>query len=228
MRPVMAFVDERALARSYKTGDVVQKTGLRDLLPAPYLGRVLFSNTDTGVVVVQWPWGAEQEYPSTLNPVMGKEVGGLLDLNQWQSNWDSAKHGMYDDDSDRDNPELSAKIASKFEKSTMPLWRQACKNMYLGLDDVESFQKLSREFGDEFGSDVIRRTISNLTESAKRMSVYWHDSKRRYRVTQKERKSGKFTCPRCKSPLKPRIFRQNQKVLACKSCGFTIHPLDII
>lgn len=228
MRLVMAFVDERALARNFKTGDVVQKSSLRELLPAPYYGRVLFANIETGTVVVQWPWGAEQEYPSTLNPVLDKEVKSILDLNQWYSNWDAARHGMYGDDPDPGYSALSAKVASEFEKKSLPLWRQACKCMHDGMDEVESFKKLSAEFGEDFGSDVVRRTVANLYETARRMAVYWHDSKRRYRVTRKERASGKFTCPRCKSLLKPRIFRQNQRVLACKTCGFTIHPEDLV
>ncbi len=228
MRPVMAFVDERALARNFKTGDVVQKASLRELLPAPYYGRVLFANAETGVVTVQWPWGAEQEYPSMLNPVLAKEVKSILDLNQWYSSWDAARHGMYGDEPDPGYSALSSKIAAAFEHKTLPLWRAACKLMHHGASEIEAFQSLSAEFGGEFGSDTVRRTAANLYETARRMAVYWHDSKRRYRVTRKERSSGMYTCPRCKSILKPRVFRQNQKVLACRGCGFTIHPEDLI
>ena len=200
----------------------------RDLLPAPYYGRVLFANVETGTVVVQWPWGAEQEYPSTLNPVLSKDVKNILDLNQWYSNWDAAKHGMYGDEPDNGYSAMSSKIASAYERKTLPVWRLACKLMHFGSNEFETFKTLHSEFGAEFGTDTIRITVANLYETARRMAVYWHDSKRKYRVTRKERASGKYTCPRCKSILKPRIFRQNQKVMACKVCGFTIHPEDLV
>lgn len=230
MRPVMAFIDERALARNFKTGDIVQKSSLRDLLPSPYYGRVLFANAETGTVTVQWPWGAEQEHPSTLNPILSnaKDSKSILDLNQWYSNWDAARHGMYGDDPDPGYSAMSAKIAAMHEQTTLPLWRAACKCMHDGMDSVSAFMKLSSSFAEEFGSDTVRRTVANLYEASKRLAVYWHDSKRRYRVTRKEKNSGVYTCPRCKNPLKPRTFRQNQKVMACKICGFTIHPRDLI
>jgi predicted RNA-binding Zn-ribbon protein involved in translation (DUF1610 family) len=222
----MAFVDERALAQHFKTGDTVQKASLRDFTPAPYYGRVLYANPETGVVVVQWPWGAEQEYPSTLNRVMVGEAGSPTpDFNQWYENWDAARHG---DDADTGYSAMSAKIASEFELKTMPLWKAACKLMHHGADEVAAFRSLSAEFGDEFGADTIRRTAANLYETSRRMAVYWHDSKRRYRVTRRERDSKVYTCPRCKSILKPRVFRQNQKVFACRGCGFTIHPEDLL
>ncbi len=228
MRPVMAFVDERALARNFKTGDVVQKASLREMLPAPYYGRVLFANVETGVVVVQWPWGAEQEYPSTLNPVLSQDVKSILDLNQWYSNWDAARHGIYGDEPDPGYSAMSAKVAAAYERKTLSLWRTACKLMHHGFDELGAFKQLSSEFGEEFGTDAVRRTVANLYETARRLAVYWHDSNRRYRVTRKERDSGVYTCPRCKSILKPRTFRQNQKVMACRSCGFTIHPRDLV
>jgi predicted RNA-binding Zn-ribbon protein involved in translation (DUF1610 family) len=224
----MAFVDERALARNFKTGDVVQKASLRDLLPAPYYGRVLFANAETGVVTVQWPWGAEQEYPSTLNPVLAKDVKNILDLNQWYSNWDAAKHGMYGDEPDPGYSALSARVASLYEQKTLPMWRVACKLMHYGFDEIEAFKVVSKEFSDEFGPDAVRRTVANLYEASRRMAVYWNDPKRKYRVTRRERETGVFTCPRCKGTLRPRTFRQNQKVLSCRACGFTIHPEDLV
>lgn len=218
MRPVMAFIDERAIAQGFKPGDVVQKSNLRDMLPSPYYGRVIYPNCDTGVVVVQWPWGAEQEQPSCLIPIPDEK--SVLDLDQWYSNWDAESHGAYG--------ESAARVASEYERATLPMWRMACKAMHRGMNEFEAFKQVGSEFSCQFGTDSVRRTVANLYETARRLAVYWHDSKRRYRVTRKERESGVFTCPRCKSPLKPRTFRQNQRVLACKTCGFTIHPRDVV
>ena len=195
MRLVTAFIDERALARNFKTGDVVQKASLREMLPAPYYGRVLFANAETGVVTVQWPWGAEQESPSTLNPILTKDVKNILDLNQWYSNWDAARHGMYGDEPDPGYSALSAKIAASYERKTMPMWRSACKHMHHGLNEMQVFKQLNAEFGEEFGTDAVRRTVANLYETARRMAVYWHDSKRRYRVTRRKELPVCFPAP---------------------------------
>lgn len=224
----VAFIDERALAKNFKTGDIVQKTGLRDLLPAPYYGRVLFANIETGVVTVQWPWGAGQEYPSELNPILAKDVKQILDLNQWYSNWDGARHGIYGDEPDSSYQGLSAKIAAAYEHRTLPVWRAACREMHYGANEVQAFVRLSARFSEEFGADAVRLTVSNLYEAARRMAVYWHDSKRRYKVTKQEKNSGKLTCARCKNVMKPRTYRQGKRVFQCRMCGFTIHPSDLV
>src|SRR5688572_460220 len=62
----IAFVDEVAASAAFSSGDVVRKTSMRDFVLSPYAGRVLYSSPKTGKVMVQWPWGSEQESPHEL------------------------------------------------------------------------------------------------------------------------------------------------------------------
>ena len=223
-----AYIDERVLARNFKPEMVVQKTGLRDLLPSPYYGRVLYSDISNGVVVIQWPWGAEQDYPSELNPVFGAPEGGLLDLNQWGNTCNS---DMYSDGNDKSYAAMPARIASSYEQVTLPVWRAACREMHYGANEFETFTRLSSQFSDEYGSDAIRRTVANLYNVARRMAAY--ATRRKYKVTGKERTSGVYGCPDCKTPMEYKTYtydknRKPMKVHVCPNCHKAIHPNDFI
>ena len=85
-----AFVDNQLAARAFHTDDSVRKAGQRGLLLSPYVGRVVFSNTETGYVQVQWPWGVEQEVATELikdtsgdllPPEYCQVVGSAMPLN---------------------------------------------------------------------------------------------------------------------------------------------------
>jgi ribosomal protein L37AE/L43A len=240
-----AFVDERLIAREFATGDVVRKTGLRDLLLSPYVGRVLYSNPETGKVAIQWPWGEEQDNPSELvRDVSGDYIPPLL-ANQEYSTWESARHTHTELSNIEDKffrqsiaaqkvarrflqKSMVARVVERYEEKTKPIWRAACKAWYNGLDEFVAFQKLAATHSEEFGEDTVRLTVANLYELGRRVALYWKDNKRKYRVTQKEKSSGQMFCPRCKNPLKPRVFRQGQRMLNCRACGFSIHPKDLV
>lgn len=225
-----AFVDEQLLAKGFNTGDVVRKAGPRDFVLSPYVGRVLFSNTETGTVSVQWPWGAEQEQPSQL-VVDKSEYYVPTNVDTSFHTWESERHRndaqtMKDDQKWRRS--VASRILTAYEKRTLPLWRAACEAWHCQMGEVEAYRGLIAAMGEDFGTDTVRRTVSNVYESGRRLAIYWKDSKRRYRVTQKEKSSGKYVCPRCRELLKPRVYRQGLRLLACKSCGFAIHPEDLI
>jgi hypothetical protein len=223
-----AYIDERALARNFKPEMVVQKAGLRDLLPSPYYGRVLYSDIGNGIVVVQWPWGAEQDYPSELTPIFGDAAVGVMDFNQCGNTYNS---DMYSGGNDKSYAAMPARIASAYEQITLPVWRMACREMYRGVSEFEAFAHLSSQFSDEFGSDAVRRTIANLYNAARRMAAY--ATRRKYKVTGKERTSGIYGCPNCKTPMEYKTYTYNKnqkpmKVHVCPNCHKAIHPKDFI
>ena len=223
----IAYIDERALARNFKAGMVVQKFGLRDLLPAPYYGRVIFSDLGNGVVTVQWPWGAEQSYPSELNPVFGAPVDGVLDLNQWGNTYNS---DMYSDKVDHTYTAMPARIASKYEEVTLPVWRAACKEMHYGANEFEAFTRLSSQFSNGYGSDTIRRTVSNLYGAARRMAA--SKMRRMHKVTHAERTSGVINCPDCHTAMSYKNSSYGKdgkadKVHVCSKCHYVIHPKSL-
>lgn len=224
-----SFVDDKLVAKQFNTDEVVRKPGLHGNLISPYTGRVLYSNTDTGVISVQWPWGVEQEWASELiHDVSGDFTPPLYD--QSYSTWEKSRNVNSKPVVDADKKwrdSVASNIVHKYEQKTLPVYRAACKAMHYGLDEVSAFMRISAALEDIYGSDAIRRTVANLYGEGKRLAIYWKDPKRRYRVTQKEKTSGKLYCPRCKGPLKPRVYRQGNRVLACKSCGFAIHPSDL-
>lgn len=224
-----AFVDDQLAARQFNTGETVRKSGLRGLLLSPYAGRVLYSNVDTGIVQVQWPWGADLEFATELV----HDVSFTLrppSMDQSYSTWEGSRNindsGNVESDQEW-RSSLASEIVSGYEKLTLPVYRAACKAMHEGLDEVTAFVTLSKDMAETFGTDTVRRTVANLYETGRRMAIYWVDPKRQYRVTQKEKNGGVLSCPRCRGVLKPRTFRQGKKVLLCKGCGFTIHPKDL-
>ncbi len=229
----LSFVDERLLANEFSTGDFVRKTGLRDFVLSPYMGRVVCSNTETGKVQVQWPWGSEQESPVELVRICKDNTEYLPPelVDQTYSTWEQARH--------TDGPEvakadakwrksLAARVAERYEAHTMPLYHAACEAWHCQMSEIETFMKMSSVFGEDYSDDAIRVTVSNLYNHGRKLAIYYHDNKRRYRVTQKEKDSKKILCPRCKGILKPRVFRQGKRLLTCNSCGFSISPVDLV
>jgi len=224
-----AFIDDQLAARQFNTGETVRKSGLRGFLLSPYAGRVLYSNVDTGIVQVQWPWGSDLEFASELVHDVSFTTRPPS-TDQSYSTLEGAR--SFNDsgnvESDQEwRSSLASEIVAGYEDRTLPVYRAACKAMHDGLDEVTAFVTLSKVMAEEFGTDTVRRTVANLYEAGRRMAIYWVDPSRQYRVTQKEKNGGVLACPRCRGTLKPRTFRQGKKVLLCKGCGFTIHPKDL-
>lgn len=224
----IAFVDDPLNARDFNSGDLVRKAGTRDFVLTPYIGKVLYSNTATGCVSVQWPWGVESEAASSLvKDVSGDYAPTSIDqsYSTWESAaWSSSKDSVKEDAKWRKS--LASELVTEFEDSTLPIWRQACREWHVGSNELEALSNME-EACDEYGFDTVRRTISNLYSHAHHIAIYWKDSKRRYKVTQREKESKRFSCPRCKFVLKPRTYTQGRRLLQCKSCGFSIAPRDL-
>jgi hypothetical protein len=224
------FVDDQLVAKQFNTDDIVRKPGLHGNIISPYTGRVIYSNPDTGVVSVQWPWGVEQERASELiQDTSGDYLPPLYDQSYptWEKSRNVNSKPVVDADKKwRDS--IASNVVRKYEEKTFPLYLAACKAMSHGLDEITAFMRISADLEDIYGSDAVRRTVANLYGAGKRLAIYWKDPKRKYRVTQKEKSSGNLYCPRCKGPLKPRVYKQGERVLACKSCGFAIHPKDVV
>ncbi len=225
-----AFTDDQLYAREFNSGDIVRKAGLHGNLLSPFSGRVIYSSPDIGRVSVQWPWGVEQETASELIHD-GTTPGRPSQMDQSYHTWESSRNINSPNVVEADakwRKTLASSIVSKYETKTLPLYRAACEAWYCGMGEVDTYVKMASVFGPEFGTDAIRITISNVYEAGRRLAIYWKNNKRKYRVTQRELKTGVLQCPRCKNSLKPRVYRQGNRVFQCKTCGFTIHPKDCI
>lgn len=244
-----AFVDDCEAAKDFATDDVVRKTDFRGFFPSPYAGRVVYSDPRNGTVQVQWPWGSEQESPTELIKDLSGLVAPPAALDQTYSTWQGArlindKETLKQDDKWRKGlaskvaaryarAELLARIVLAYEERTKPLWRAACKAHHSGVAELDAFRALSASMADEFGHDAVRLTVANLYSAGPsgsvRVALYWKDNSRRYKVTQKEKQSGKLKCPRCSGfRMKPRVYRQGKKIIMCRDCGFSISPKDLI
>lgn len=230
-----AFVDDVQAAKDFAAGDVVRKTDFRGFLPSPYAGRVTYVDVRSGTVQVQWPWGSEQEYPTELIRDASRDVVPPMRLDQDYSSWSDSR--WFEDaevrKADKRFQKQAAAVAARYERETLPLWRAACRAHHAGADEVSAFRDLSARFASEFGSEAVRLTVANLYAAAAagdpRVALYWRDHGRRYKVTQREKRSGKLKCPRCGQwNMKPRTYRAGKKVIACKDCGFSISPKDLI
>lgn len=225
-----AFVDDQAAARNFHTGDVVRRTGVRGFLLSPYVGRVVYANVATGKVQVDWPWGEEQESASELI----KDVSGHFEptsSGKTDLTWEASRN-IDGKDVDKANAKwrksLASSIVTEYERRTVPLWQAACEAWHCQMPEMDAYLQMASVFAPEYGDDAVRVTVANLYGLGRRVAIYWKDQNRRYKVTQQESNSGKIGCPRCKGVLKPRVFRQGEKVLSCKGCGFSIHPQDLI
>jgi hypothetical protein len=227
----MAFVDDSLIAREFKSGDIVRKAGYRDFVLSPYVGRVIYSSPDSGKVHVQWPWGSEELPASEL--VIDKSESFIPPMAADQA------YSTHEMSRNINSPEvvkadekwrasLSSRIVDRYEEYTLPLWRAACEAWHCEIPEVETFQRMARVFGPEYGQEAVRITVANLYELGRRLALYWKDPKRRYKTTQKEKQTGQYSCPRCKGALKPRVYRHGGRVMLCKACGFSIHPKDIM
>jgi ribosomal protein L37AE/L43A len=236
-----AFVDEVQAAREFGTGDIVRKTGIRDFVLTPYVGRVVYSNPRTGKVQVQWPWGSEQESPTELVKDVSGHFVPPMAMDQTLSTWESARYTggeILEDEQDAawrrvlasrvSGTSSGSRIVAAYERNTLPVWRAACKALHEGNEEFVAFRSVLSSCADDFGPEVVRITVGNLYELGRRYALYWKDNKRRYKVTQREKETGSVCCPRCKGTMKPRIYRQGQRVLMCRTCGFSIHPRDLV
>lgn len=229
MRQITAFSDAAFLARDFVTGDVVRKAGLHEFTWSPYVGRVIYVNAEQGTVSVQWPWGVEQESPLYLT----KDASGDFVPPGIDQSYSTYELSRYSDgeavvkEDEKWRKSLAASVADEYERRTLPVWREACRQWHSGADEVSAYMALASKMGPEYGDDAVRLTVSNLYGLAGRIAIYWRDKKRRYKVTQQEKDSKKLACPRCRGLLRPRVYRQGRKFLLCKDCGFSIHPKDL-
>ncbi len=254
MRTRFAFVDDMQAAKDFVTGDIVRRMGYREMLPGPFAGRVIYSNPNTGKVHVQWPWGDEEEPATELIRDISSDVSVNESLNSIYTTWESAHYtkdklntnvhdawvrGLINNDSkwkkqlSTSNNKLNLhKIVSAYEKRTLPIWIATCKAWYDGLGELAAFKKLSSIYEKHYGLDAVRLTVSNLYGMSlnpdQRLSLYWSDNGRKYKVTKLEKNLGSFICPRCKGTLRSRVYKHKDKCLQCKDCGFMILPKDLV
>jgi hypothetical protein len=222
----IAFVDDQLYSGEFRSGDLVRTAGRHAWVLTPYVGRVLYSDTGIGKVSVQWPWGVESESATELVRDLSGDFPGPA-MDQSYSTWESSR-GTSSPAIDKADAKWRSSLSSDFERLTLPVWRAACLEWHREVPEVTAVMRVSADMADEFGFDVVRRTVANLYGLGGRLALYWKDSKRRYKVTQKELSSGKINCARCKTPMKPRVYSHGKNVLQCKNCGFSIHPKDLV
>lgn len=224
-----AFIDDKLAAHGFHTGDAVRKPGLSGIWLSPYAGKVLWSNTDTGKVQVQWPWGAESESAIELILSASDSVS-VPNYDQSYSTWESTKY--------IDSPEVLkadgkwrkslASVVSSHEALLDQVRYQACKLACHDVSEPLASFLVATKFDNVLDTGISRYEVSSVYSHGRRLAIYWKDSGRRFRVTQREKNSGVLECPRCDGVLKPRIYRQGRRVLLCRVCGFVIRPKDLV
>lgn len=239
MRHIRSFVDERMVARDFHTGDPVRKAGARGLCLSPYVGRVVYSNTELGTVQVQWPWGSEQETPSELVRLSKESEFLAPEFDDSPNTWERSRHedgkavsklnkawlkkissAVRSDDT---NPVLAS-----FENSNLPIKIAAFKAWHRESSEIEASMSIASHFSDSHTIDVVNQVVASVFADGHRLSIYWKDKKRQYKTTRREETSKVYSCPRCKGSLKPRTYRHADRILLCRSCGFSIHPGDLL
>lgn len=226
-----SFVDDKMYSQEFSSGDVVRRTNIRDFVITPYVGRVLYSNTNTGVVMVQWPWGAVVEPPTELVKVGSNDFLPPLKLD---SSYSTYEKSLYSSDPEKTKSDekwrksIASSIVTEYEVQTRPVYVAACKAFHDSVPEIEAVMRVASEYAEEFGFDTVRRTVGNLYGLGRRVALYWANSQRKYQTSRSEKMSGKMKCPRCSSKLSNRVYRANKSIMQCRGCGFSIHKRDII
>lgn len=218
-KPRVAFVDDRLYAREFRTNDCVRKTGLRDFVLTPYAGRVLYSNPDTGVVVVQWPWGAENNTPTELVPDKSGDFG-LPQLDQSYKTWESSR---YTSSSNTEGDvkwrkSLAAEIQHDFREMTKPLYVDVSKLLYKNVPQAEAPRHLTRH-ESRYGSYVINQAVNDVYGEAHRIAMKYTKSTNKYEATMAEKQHG-LDCPRCHTAITD-SGRFQKVMVQCPVCGFS-------
>ena len=203
-----AFIDDQLLSSNFKVNDLVRKPGLRGHYISPYTGVVQVVNRALGIVLVQWPWGIEQERPHELIIDASKDFVPV-------SSFEPTTCGNL------------SYVATPVSHRDGQVLLFASKVMHRNFDELETFVETCNTFHATHSNDSVRSVVSSLFADASRLAIYWKDNRRRYRVTQRERETGVLFCPRCRSHLKPRTYTKGRKNFLCKECGFSIHPKDL-
>jgi hypothetical protein len=218
-KPRVAFVDDQLYAREFRTNDVVRKTGLRDFVLTPYVGRVLYSNHDTGVVSVQWPWGQELNSPTELVKDKSGDWSPPEKLDQAYSTWESTRWTADDDIIKKDaqwRKKLASSLVDEFEKLTLPVYKAACNAWYHQIPEVDAISRISSHFERDFGFDVVRRTVGNLYAQGRRIAIQWNKSSHKYQISQEEEETGQYGCPNCGTMMDSSL---HPHILQCGACG---------
>ena len=159
MKRKYSFIDDVALSRQFSTGDVVRKPGGDGKFASPYAGSVLYSNTSTGMVSVQWPWGSEQEWASELIPDTSGDIAPPA-INSAYSTWEMERYTT------TPKSRKASQIVKAFEDKTYPVYAEASRLHYNGSNEIDAFVGM-KKYCDRYGSDVVRRTVSNIFNQKK-------------------------------------------------------------
>lgn len=213
-----AYVDNRYLAKQYKTGDSVRKTDLIDTFANAYVGRVIYSNPLTGIVYVQWPWGAEQATPADLIKDVSQDVEGPLFFDDYSS-YD--KWSMTQTD-------IAKRVAARYASCAQKCYSCTCKAIHYGASKevaLEVFERLASGLAADTRSSIYDRIFSD-----KRVALYYKSSPRKYQMSKGEEQRRTAACPKCKNVMRPAKISKNAHVFRCTNaeCKFMIHPEDVL
>jgi len=226
-----AYVDDKLFAAEFRTGDTVRKSNIREFILTPFVGRVLFSNTDTGKVSVQWPWGAEQEDPTMLVKSASADglPPGIVDTSY--DTWEKARYTGDSETAKSDakwRTSLATSIVDDFNHHTSTVRYAAQLAIYEGMSEETALNRIASVFGEKYGNDAVASVVADVYEGARRFAIYRKDSARKYQVSRSERAAGHLRCPRCAGGLKNRTYRHGQTIKQCRECGFSIANDDLV
>lgn len=213
-----AYVDNRYLAKQFKTGDVVRKTDLIDTFASAYVGRVIYSNPLTGVITIQWPWGAEQATPADIIKDQSNDIEAPLYFDDYSSY----------DKSSMMHTSIAQRVAAKYASCAKTCYSCTCKAIHYGASKevaLEVFNRLSASLAAE-----TRDILYNRIFTDKRVALYYKSSPRKYQMSKGEEKRRTAACPKCKSVMRPAKISKNAHVFRCSNseCKFMIHPEDVL
>lgn len=227
MHSRQAHIDYQKLAENFRRGDVVQKLDVRTNSGATQMiGQVTAVLRGIGYCDVEFAHGNERvavEELVRLNPEELKILPPAVDTSY--SSYDIAKSRLEDSTSKNFNyarPRFATELVNQYFKKLGSLWIEANRHAAAGLNEVQTYQKIASQYGDRLSDYEVRDAVKYV------FALYWHGSGRVFRRSKEEVKTGKMTCPKCKSILSKKSYKVNARLNICGACGFLVKDGDVL
>lgn len=211
-----SYIDHQHLAAQFHAGDLVQFVNPVTGKTFAYKGVVTNVESGIGFVDVEFAWGRERLSPEKLIKV---------------STESSSKSTQNRDKTMTADSRLARLVAFEHREENMaPLAKSASSLWIEGLSEMDTYAALYEQYGESHSDHVIREAVQAVfhDDTNDKTAMYWYQSGRQYRPSQKELETGNFGCPRCKCNMKKTNYKKHTKLWGCPDCLFLIKPADIL
>lgn len=227
MRRRVAHIDYQKLAENFRRGDVVQKLDVRtNSGSTQMIGQVTAVLRGIGYCDVEFAHGNERvpvEELVRINPEESDFLPPTVDTSY--SSYDISKSRDEDGSSKQYSyarPRYATELMVEYSRKLASLWQLTNRLAAEGNSEVQTYHRIASLHGDRLSDYEIKEAVKHI------YALYWHGSGRVYRRSKDELRTGRNSCPKCKTPMKKRAYKQGGRLNVCSSCGFMVKDEDLV